>query len=627
MNRHLFLFVLLFGTIHSQVTFESLCSHDVEVAGMSSLDGNDEFEIDLYEGRFLSDDTILLAIRQKRQNYGISEFALRAVDYDGNIVGRFDDHQTGNLALRHHTCPNGASVIYLDRAEARGYREIPLQWRATGISPNLDEIIFHADIVSNRQLYRVKSAPLRRRLASGLIAYNADQSINIDYCGESQGCLIVPQQCNNDAKCEYTLSWQVISEDKATFRIVARAQGFAGVGFSKDENRGGDQVVLCTKDAQGHVYVHNMFVAVQTAQYILRGRPAYGLQDVDGSSNATHIFCKFTRTLSPYTESFAENDGRVRDGVDRDKLVDLKQAHYLYPIYSNEDLMTAQGMRVPFQDIPIVNNHPVNFERRIWPKSHPQAGSLLAKVHAILNIIAWVLLASAGVMVARYFDSVWPDYERRVVVDGSGTVTGEKLQRRRRVSYFTILPPLMCIVAILTWIAFLCILFELNWKWTYGTHHMWHSILGVIVLVCAFLAPIVGVMRPTARTKRYCVWYWIHWLVVSLAHCLAIPVIFLGMDNRRLDLWTWCSWLLFGWCIFHFIVQLIFEIHACCYARQEYERFEDGEYYSEKNPDQRIRRERAPGDSWKPALLGIYLFVTLIVVIILVIAVILYQGY
>ena len=44
------------------------------------------------------------------------------------------------------------------------------------------------------------------------------------------------------------------------------------------------------------------------------------------------------------------------------------------------------------------------------------------------------------------------------------------------------------------------------------------------------------------------------------------------MDNRRLDLWTWCSWLLFGWCIFHTIVQLIFEIHACCNAREEYER-------------------------------------------------------
>jgi hypothetical protein len=46
----------------------------------------------------------------------------------------------------------------------------------------------------------------------------------------------------------------------------------------------------------------------------------------------------------------------------------------------------------------------------------------------------------------------------------------------------------MFTVAVLTWIAFFAILFELNWKWTYGTHHMWHSILGVIVLVCAFLA-------------------------------------------------------------------------------------------------------------------------------------------
>ncbi len=54
-----------------------------------------------------------MALRQKRQNYGISEFVLRAFDYDGNIVGRFDDQQTGNLALRHHSCPNGASVRIL----------------------------------------------------------------------------------------------------------------------------------------------------------------------------------------------------------------------------------------------------------------------------------------------------------------------------------------------------------------------------------------------------------------------------------------------------------------------------------------------------------------------------------
>ncbi len=51
-----------------------------------------------------------MAIRQKRQNYGISEFVLRAFDYEGNVVGKFDDQQTGQLALKHHNCPNGASV-------------------------------------------------------------------------------------------------------------------------------------------------------------------------------------------------------------------------------------------------------------------------------------------------------------------------------------------------------------------------------------------------------------------------------------------------------------------------------------------------------------------------------------
>lgn len=65
------------------------------------------------------------------------------------------------------------------------------------------------------------------------------------------------------------------------------------------------------------------------------------------------------------------------------------------------------------------------------------------------------------------------------------------------------------------------------------------------------------------------------------------------MDNRRLDLWTWCSWLLFGWCIFHTVVQLIFEIHACCNAREEYERVEDGKYNAEAEADRRQRRERA----------------------------------
>ena len=86
-----------------------------------------------------------------------------------------------------------------------------------------------------------------------------------------------------------------------------------------------------------------MFVGVQTPQYIQRERPAYGLRDTDGYSNGTHISCKFTRKLSPYADASVEHDGKAPDGVDKDKFFNLKEPHYMYPIYTNHDLVTSQG--------------------------------------------------------------------------------------------------------------------------------------------------------------------------------------------------------------------------------------------------------------------------------------------
>jgi hypothetical protein len=67
--RHLLsiAFIFLFiKNIHSIRVFGSLCTTDVEVSGLPSLDGNDEFEIDLYETKFLPDDTILC---KKKESY------------------------------------------------------------------------------------------------------------------------------------------------------------------------------------------------------------------------------------------------------------------------------------------------------------------------------------------------------------------------------------------------------------------------------------------------------------------------------------------------------------------------------------------------------------------------------
>lgn len=52
----------------------------------------------------------LVSIKQKRPNYGIQEFALRAFDGD-TVVGRFDNQQTGNLVLKYQTCSNGVANV------------------------------------------------------------------------------------------------------------------------------------------------------------------------------------------------------------------------------------------------------------------------------------------------------------------------------------------------------------------------------------------------------------------------------------------------------------------------------------------------------------------------------------
>lgn len=62
MDRMLSILLLIFvsvSTLRTEVLFESLCSSEVEVRDMTSIDGSDEFEIDLYEHKFLPDDTLL----------------------------------------------------------------------------------------------------------------------------------------------------------------------------------------------------------------------------------------------------------------------------------------------------------------------------------------------------------------------------------------------------------------------------------------------------------------------------------------------------------------------------------------------------------------------------------------
>lgn len=73
------LLLLCIDLIQSEIVFQSLCSTEAQVPGMSSIDGADEFEIDLYDDRYLPDDTIL---RKRENNF----FALVDIERDENLA-------------------------------------------------------------------------------------------------------------------------------------------------------------------------------------------------------------------------------------------------------------------------------------------------------------------------------------------------------------------------------------------------------------------------------------------------------------------------------------------------------------------------------------------------------------
>ncbi len=59
--HHLLFIVLLclsIKNIHSKVAFGDVCSIEIQATGLTSVDGNDDFEIELHEEKFLPDDVI-----------------------------------------------------------------------------------------------------------------------------------------------------------------------------------------------------------------------------------------------------------------------------------------------------------------------------------------------------------------------------------------------------------------------------------------------------------------------------------------------------------------------------------------------------------------------------------------
>ncbi|XP_027958006.1 ferric-chelate reductase 1 isoform X2 [Eumetopias jubatus] len=172
----------------------------------------------------------------------------------------------------------------------------------------------------------------------------------------------------------------------------------------------------------------------------------------------------------------------------------------------------------------------------------------LLKAHGALMFVAWMTTVSIGVLIARFFKSVW-----------SKTFFGQA-------AWFQVHRMLMLTTTALTCIAFvLPFVYRGGWSW----HAGYHPYLGCIVMILAVLQPLLAAFRPTLHDPRRQMFNWTHWSVGTAARIIAVAAMFLGMDLPGLDLpGPWKTYTMIGFVAWHVGTEIVLEIHAYRLSRK-----------------------------------------------------------
>ncbi|KAL7669971.1 hypothetical protein ACOME3_004917 [Neoechinorhynchus agilis] len=287
-------------------------------------------------------------------------------------------------------------------------------------------------------------------------------------CGTSKGCYLVPANCKS-RDCQYVLTWATIG-DSVHYELSAHTDGWVGVGFSEDNEVGNDQFIICTQSpvrsssgAQARLMNTYLKAGDETPGLISVEDPLLGIDKNRHSAVYTrdHITCAFSRKKSP-------PDGHHRE------IKDLHKPHYILATFGSAANMVNGMPNLVHPAHPYVTDRRVDFNKEANdPRFRSgRTGSWLAKVHGSLMIIAWVLLASIAMLTSRYYRPMW--------ITAPGGV-----ERQGKYFWISVYQPLILSVAVLSVIALVFILFELNWTWPGIPRYLWHSILGIVVICLA----------------------------------------------------------------------------------------------------------------------------------------------
>ncbi|XP_070211750.1 putative ferric-chelate reductase 1 homolog [Littorina saxatilis] len=179
-----------------------------------------------------------------------------------------------------------------------------------------------------------------------------------------------------------------------------------------------------------------------------------------------------------------------------------------------------------------------------------KANSLtLVKLHGSVMTLAWILTASVGVLVARFYKVSWP----------AKTTCGLKVwfAVHRASMVFTFLATVAGIIFIFVHVG--------GYKQLTGPEYQQaHPILGIVVTVLTVLNPIMSLFRCAPDHDARPFFNWAHWLVGSCAYILGVATVAIGTRMSAMAIPEYVTYIVVGFGAWHVLAHLLLEFTTWC---------------------------------------------------------------
>lgn len=417
--------------------------------------------------------------------------------------------------------------------------EIKVYWNAPSSAP--DHVQFLATVVQKYKIYWVKipgpvisqpSAPpfttpeaTTQPLTMAPSVSHLTKPFSASECGNKKFCVRSPLNCDpeNEPACVF-LSF-TRENQSVMVEMSGPSDGYVSFAFSHDQWMGDDDAYLCIYEDQT-VYIQPSYLTGRSYP-VMDSRGT--LEDMAWRLADGVIQCSFRRNI---TLPEAKN-----------RFV-LNESYYIF--YAEGAAHDGRIFRHSQQ--PLITYEKYNVTGTPQNVGGSRSSALL-KAHGALMFVAWVTTVSTGVLVARFFRSVW-----------------SKAFFFGQAAWFQVHRMLMLATSMLTCVAFvLPFVYRAGWSWRAG----YHPYLGCIVMTLAVLQPLLATFRPPLHDPRRQVFNWTHWSVGTAARIIAVAAMFLGMDLPGLDLPSpQKTYAMMGFVVWHIGTEVILEIHAYLLSRK-----------------------------------------------------------